>query len=194
MQELEQRKSSCRVGQSILGQPPGGLQYAGQRSWTIDPSGQDRERCRRSSDKEPWALCKQYFPGLKLRPFIKHRHHCKGDISQREVSCSVTDRYTNIRLSTGKHPYPFFSKASGKTCNLKVHYLIETGNKPVKCSQCDKCFTHKSYLIRHQRTHTGEKPHEGKRRNTAFTGSNNLKFHVIKYQEKPFSSVDPAPV
>ena len=57
----------------------------------------------------PCPLCKQYFPELKLGPFLKHRHHCKGEIIQRQVTFSPPGRYNDSRLSTKKHPDPFCS-------------------------------------------------------------------------------------
>ena len=36
----------------------------------------------------PCPVCKQYFPQLKLGPFIKHRHNCNGNLSDRKVSCT----------------------------------------------------------------------------------------------------------
>lgn len=47
------------------------------------------------TNRGPCPVCKQHLPRLKLGPFIKHRHHCKGGINQRDVSCSPPDRYTN---------------------------------------------------------------------------------------------------
>ena len=62
------------------------------------------------NNRGPCTGCKQYFPELKLGPFLKHRHHCRGDINQREVSCSPPGSYTNNPLSEEKHPNPFISK------------------------------------------------------------------------------------
>ena len=53
-------------------------------------------------NRGPCPGCKQYLPQLKLGPFIKHRHHCKGDIGQRDVSCLPPDRNTNKSVSKKK--------------------------------------------------------------------------------------------
>ena len=41
---------------------------------------------------------------------------------------------------------------------LKVHERVHTGLKPFPCSFCDKRFTVKSHVTRHERLHTAEQP------------------------------------
>jgi len=39
---------------------------------------------------------------------------------------------------------------------LLSHYIVHTGERPYKCKQCDRAFSHKSNLTSHFRTHTGK--------------------------------------
>ncbi|PFX15299.1 Zinc finger protein 527 [Stylophora pistillata] len=45
-------------------------------------------------------------------------------------------------------------------CALLEHLRVHSGEKPYKCSECNKCFRQGSTLNRHKKIHTGEKPHQ----------------------------------
>ncbi|XP_054644019.1 oocyte zinc finger protein XlCOF22-like [Dunckerocampus dactyliophorus] len=63
--------------------------------------------------------------------------------------------------------------------------------KHFNCSVCDKGFSCKSYLIRHMRTHTGEKLFSCSDCGKSFTRNSDLKTHMrIHTGEKPFTCSD----
>lgn len=71
---------------------------------------------------------------------------------------------------------------------LREHYLIQhqfVG--PYPCSHCEKAFTQLSYLVHHERIHTGEFPYECNMCLERFRSSNCLTVHQRKHTgEKPF--------
>ncbi|CAL4097893.1 unnamed protein product, partial [Meganyctiphanes norvegica] len=55
-----------------------------------------------------------------------------------------------------------------------------TGEKPYKCSDCDRGFLSSTDLFRHIRIHTGEKPYKCSQCNHAFAQKYNLTMHLKK--------------
>ncbi|KAL5278007.1 hypothetical protein ACFFRR_002947 [Megaselia abdita] len=72
--------------------------------------------------------------------------------------------------------------------NLVRHEHIHTGSKKFQCKICGNCFTQSGSLKQHMYIHTGERPFVCKDCGRSFTQSKSLKFHMRRHTgEKPFS-------
>ena len=160
------------------------MQVSGRQHQTLEVTGQSVVYPQ-TKKRGPCPVCKQYFPELKLGPFIKHRNSCKGDLRRREVSCP--DRYINSSLSNKKHSCQICAKVFGRKSKLKEHVRIHTGEKPYVCNLCNKSFRKQQYLTVHKRIHTGERPYKCEQCNRRFNQRSQLLSHQYCHtDEKPF--------
>ncbi|XP_073444533.1 uncharacterized protein [Dendrobates tinctorius] len=82
-------------------------------------------------------------------------------------------------------------KCFSSDTNLVKHRLMCRGRKPHVCSECGKCFATASYLVIHERIHTGEKPFSCSHCGKSFSRKPDLIRHErIHTGEKPFACPD----
>ncbi|GBO30678.1 Zinc finger protein 891 [Araneus ventricosus] len=93
------------------------------------------------------------------------------------ISPSSTNAEVQWHLDDGRFVCSRCIKGFGKKHHLVRHYRTHTGEKPFACDKCEKGFGRKDYLDTHYRTHTGEKPFLCDKCGKSFGHSGNLTTH-----------------
>ncbi|XP_046983075.1 zinc finger protein 708-like [Schistocerca americana] len=91
---------------------------------------------------------------------------------------SVVRPLRNVVISN-PHKCGVCGKCFGHAGNLKIHAIIDTGERPHKCGVCGKYFTHSTDLRYPILIHTGKRPYKCPACEKSFIQRGNLKRQEI---------------
>ncbi|XP_067629756.1 zinc finger protein 429-like isoform X2 [Eurosta solidaginis] len=95
-----------------------------------------------------------------------------------KVNSSFFFRNKNIRDKNYQYSCDICGKQFKTTWDFNRHERSHSGEKPHKCDVCENRFTQATSLREHMRTHTGEKPYKCKYCDRCFTTKHNRNTHL----------------
>jgi len=141
---------------------------------------------------------------LSLEILEEASHGCKPTAETKQLSESQASAQAQTQHQPQEAPKTSPVKALRYQCDFcdktfdfyymkKQHTRVHTGEKPFKCTVCDRCFSTNGALQRHQReVHKKEKPFLCDKCGKHFSEKSNLYVHqrVVHQKAKPFHCVD----
>ncbi|XP_065119405.1 uncharacterized protein [Paramisgurnus dabryanus] len=127
---------------------------------TVKPklSCYERKMCLRPNATKHKVTKHKQQPPVKLSKSQPNKmYHC--EICGRRFTCKANLK-VHFVVHTGERPHKcsFCGKGFTQIGALHIHERIHTGERPFKCDTCGRCFTQKFCLQNHERIHSGERP------------------------------------
>eukprot|EP00834_Sanchytrium_tribonematis_P007666 NODE_730_length_4371_cov_0.467228.p2 type:complete len:444 gc:universal NODE_730_length_4371_cov_0.467228:750-2081(+) len=107
--------------------------------------------------------CSAYSDNFILESFThpsKFSQHNFPTLPNSEASINKSSLRNEVKkVKSNDHCCPICEKCFSRKSDINRHLKTHSGVKPFKCKYCSKSFAQKSGLTVHTRTHTGEKPY-----------------------------------
>ncbi|XP_053158296.1 zinc finger protein 154-like isoform X2 [Hemicordylus capensis] len=129
----------------------------------------------------------------------RKQQRIKNEVKQKKRNGSPASQHGELHITTiqekkekaEKTLCPFKRRSVCSKSSLQPQGKMHTVEKPYRCLECGKSFSHRASLTSHQRIHTGEKPYTCLECGKSFSRSTGLTSHQrIHTGEKPYTCLE----